>query len=103
MTSPTALLHRAAELVIAFGLDDAGTTPAAVLAAAADGTILVAWRLPSVRAKRPMVELTVFRRTDGIETRTSVETGGLGAQDARLAMNFARRVVTLAENIEALR
>lgn len=103
MTSPTALLQRAADLVIGFGLDDAGTTPDAVRAAATDGVILVAWRLPSVRAKRPMVELTVFRRTDRIETRTSIETGGLGAHDAIRAVNFARRVVALAEYIEALR
>lgn len=103
MTSPTILIQRAAELVIAFGLEHTGMTAAEVRNATSDSGLIVLWRPALDRAKAPDVELMVYRRTDRIDTRTVLHTQPLTASDAKRVSELYGRVVELAERIEALR
>jgi hypothetical protein len=96
MTSAATLIQRAAELVIAFGLEYTGMTPADIRDSVSDSGLVVLWRLPSERNRSPYVELVVHRRTDRIEVATYVV-------DARRVAELYGRVVELAERIEALR
>lgn len=101
MTSPTALLQRAAELVIAFGLDDADTAAQDLRDTAARGELLlVLWTLPTAR---DAIELSVVRRTDGLRTSVKPMVGRLGVDDAKRSHLLYGRVIDLAERIEALR
>jgi hypothetical protein len=103
MTSPTILIQRAAELVIEFGLEHTGMTATEVRNATSDNSMMVRWRAPCDRARKPLIDLFVHRRTDRIEARVSVETHVLGAVDAKRVSDLYGRVVELAERIEALR
>jgi hypothetical protein len=103
MTSPTILIQRAAELVIEFGLEHTGMSAAEVRNATSDSGLIVRWRSPCERRTLPSIELVVHRRTNRIETRTSVEVDALPASDARRVHDLYGRVVELAERIEALR
>lgn len=101
MTSPTALLQRAAELVVAFGLDDADTTAQDLRDASARGEfLLVLWTLST---GRDAIELSVVRRTDGLRASVKSVVGWLGVADAKRAHLLYGRVIDLAERIEALR
>jgi hypothetical protein len=100
MTSPTALLQRAAELVIAFGLDDADTTAEQICDMVANGNgFMVLWR----KTHQQDIELAVFRRTDGLKLRIYNSANELTPSEARVAHAFHGRVIDLAERIEALR
>lgn len=103
MTTSTTLIQRAAELVIEFGLEHTGMTPAEVRESASDGALLIAWTLPSILLKDPDVEFVVRRRTDCIDARTSVDGDALRPADAKQVSALYARVVELAERIEALR
>ena len=105
MTS-AALLQRAAELVIAFGLTDADTTADKIRSDAADGDLLVVhWRSLSRTEHGPDIELMVLRRTGGrLDTRVYMAAWELaGAESAKRVLAFAGRVACLAAQIEALR
>jgi hypothetical protein len=102
MTS-AALLQRAAELIVAFGLEHTGMTARDIRDSVSDSGLVVLWRLPSERNRSPHVELVVHRRTDRIEVATYVVAGGLGVVDAKRVAELYGRVVELAERIEALR
>ena len=103
MTS-AALLQRAAELVVLFGLDDADTTEQQLYASAADGdAIMVTWTPRCDRDGAPRVELVVARRTASLSARVSAVAVALHADDARRVHELHGRIIDLAERIEALR
>lgn len=100
MTS-AALLQRAAELVLAFGLDDADTTEQQVRASAERGdALIVSWRLACAVSR---VELVVVRRTASLSARINVSAVGLCPDDAKRVHLLYARVIDLASRIEALR
>lgn len=103
MTTPSTLIQRAAELVIAFGLEHTGMSASEVRSSSWDSSMMVRWQSPCSQKRKPFVDLFVHRRTDRIEARVSVETHVLGAADAKRVADLYGRVVALAERIEALR
>jgi hypothetical protein len=102
MTSPATLIQRAAELVIAFGLEHTGMYASAVRNAA-DSGIQITWRPTCDRLKLPRVVLDVRRRTCSLTARVSIDAESLTAADANRVFAFAARVAGLVERIEALR
>jgi hypothetical protein len=103
MTS-VALIQRAAELVIEFGLEHAGMTAGDVREEGlrADRMMLT-WRPPCPRGGHPAVELVVLRQTASMSARVNVEAVGLSPSDARRVHELYGRVIDLAARIEALR
>lgn len=103
MTTSTTLIQRAAELVIAFGLDDAETTEQQVRDMAHEGTILVMWHVYRSGRRCSAVELSVFRKTDSVEAFVRPLFSRMRASDAKPASMMYARVIDLAAQIEALR
>lgn len=103
MTS-AALLQRAAELVIAFGLEHADATVESLRDPNREReALIVAWRLPCDRGTSSVVELVVTRRTASLTARVNVRALGLSHADATRVAELYGRVAALAERIEELR
>lgn len=104
MTTSTTLIQRAAELVIALGLEHTGMTAGEVRADASDCvSLIIVWTMPGERLRNPEVELVICRRTDHLETYTQTSDRALRVNEAKQVSTLYARVVELAERIEALR